>query len=49
MANLKVNMSMTKNVMPEQDPVVRSGNFEGLQEFTLQKRMPGVSQNSALP
>ena len=28
MANLKVNMSMTKNPMPEQDPVVRAGNFE---------------------
>ena len=28
MANLKVNMSMTKNEMPEQDPVVRSGNFD---------------------
>ena len=28
MANLKVNMSMTKNEMPEQDPVVRGGNFE---------------------
>ena len=28
MANLKVNMSMTKNEMPEQDPVVRAGNFE---------------------
>ena len=28
MANLKVNMSMTKNEMPEQDPVVRAGNFD---------------------
>ena len=28
MANLKVNMSMTKNPMPEQDPEVRSHNFE---------------------
>ena len=28
MANLKVNMSMTKNPMPEQDPIVRAGNFE---------------------
>ena len=28
MANLKVNMSMTKNEMPEQDPVVRTGNFD---------------------
>ena len=28
MANMKVNMSMTKNEMPEQDPVVRAGNFE---------------------
>ena len=28
MANLKLNMSMTKNPMPEQDPVVRAGNFE---------------------
>ena len=28
MANLKVNMSMTKNEMPEQDPVIRSGNFD---------------------
>ncbi|MBR1456473.1 MAG: NADPH-dependent glutamate synthase [Oscillospiraceae bacterium] len=25
---MKVNMSMTKNEMPEQDPVVRAGNFE---------------------
>ena len=28
MANLKVNMSPTKNEMPEQDPVVRAGNFD---------------------
>ena len=28
MANLKVNMSMTKNEMPEQDPIVRAGNFD---------------------
>ena len=28
MANTKVNMSMTKAEMPEQDPVVRAGNFE---------------------
>ena len=28
MANLKVNMSMQKNEMPEQDPVVRAGNFD---------------------
>ena len=28
MANLKVNMSKTKNPMPEQDPVVRAGNFD---------------------
>ena len=28
MANLKVNMSMTKAEMPEQDPVVRAGNFD---------------------
>ena len=28
MANLKVNMSMTKNEMPEQDPVVRATNFD---------------------
>ena len=28
MANLKVNMSMQKAEMPEQDPVVRAGNFE---------------------
>ncbi len=28
MANMKVNMSMEKNEMPEQDPVVRAGNFE---------------------
>ena len=28
MANLKVNMSMTKNPMPEQDPEVRSHNFD---------------------
>ncbi len=28
MANLKVNMSMTKNPMPEQNPVVRAGNFD---------------------
>ena len=28
MANLKVNMSMTKNEMPEQDPVIRAGNFD---------------------
>ena len=28
MANLKVNMSMEKNPMPEQDPEVRSHNFE---------------------
>ena len=28
MANMKVNMSMTKNPMPEQDPEVRSHNFE---------------------
>ena len=28
MANLKVNMSLTKNEMPEQDPIVRAGNFE---------------------
>ena len=28
MAHLKVNMSMTKNEMPEQDPVVRAGNFD---------------------
>lgn len=28
MANRKVNMSMTKNPMPEQDPVARAGNFE---------------------
>ena len=28
MANLKVNMSMTKNEMPEQDPVVRAANFD---------------------
>ena len=28
MANLKLNLSMTKNPMPEQDPVVRAGNFE---------------------
>ena len=28
MANLKVNMSMTKAEMPEQDPIVRAGNFE---------------------
>ena len=28
MANMKLNMSMTKNEMPEQDPVVRAGNFE---------------------
>ena len=28
MANMKVNMSMTKKPMPEQDPVVRAGNFD---------------------
>ena len=28
MANMKVNMSMQKNPMPEQDPVVRAGNFD---------------------
>ena len=28
MANLKLNTSMTKNPMPEQDPVVRAGNFD---------------------
>ena len=28
MANMKVNMSMTKAEMPEQDPIVRAGNFE---------------------
>ena len=28
MANTKVNMSMTKAEMPEQDPVVRAGNFD---------------------
>ena len=28
MANLKVNMSMQKAEMPEQDPVVRAGNFD---------------------
>ena len=28
MANMKVNMSMTKNEMPEQDPVVRAANFD---------------------
>ena len=28
MANMKVNMSMTKKTMPEQDPVVRAGNFD---------------------
>ncbi len=28
MANLNVNMSMTKNVMPEQDAAVRTGNFD---------------------
>lgn len=28
MANLKVNMSMTKAEMPEQDPIVRAGNFD---------------------
>ena len=28
MANTKVNMSLTKNPMPEQDPVVRAGNFD---------------------
>ncbi len=28
MANLKVNLSMTKAEMPEQDAVVRTGNFE---------------------
>ncbi len=28
MANTKVNMSLTKNPMPEQDPVVRTGNFD---------------------
>ena len=28
MANLKVNMSMTKNEMPEQDPIVRAENFD---------------------
>lgn len=28
MANMKVNMSMTKNEMPEQDPIVRAGNFD---------------------
>ena len=28
MTNLKVNMSMTKNPMPEQNPVVRAGNFD---------------------
>ena len=28
MANLKVNMSPTKNEMPEQDPMVRAGNFD---------------------
>ena len=28
MANLKVNLSMTKNEMPEQDPAVRTGNFD---------------------
>ena len=28
MANLKVNLSLTKAEMPEQDPVVRAGNFE---------------------
>jgi len=28
MANLKLNMSMTKNEMPEQDPIVRAGNFD---------------------
>ena len=28
MANMKVNMSLKKNEMPEQDPVVRAGNFD---------------------
>jgi len=28
MANPKVNMSLTKNEMPEQDPVIRSTNFD---------------------
>ena len=28
MANMKVNMSMTKAEMPEQDPIVRAGNFD---------------------
>ena len=28
MANLKVNLSLTKAEMPEQDAVVRTGNFE---------------------
>lgn len=28
MANLKVNLSLTKNEMPEQDPVIRAGNFD---------------------
>ena len=28
MANLKVNMSLSKSEMPEQDPVVRAGNFD---------------------
>ena len=28
MANLKVNLSMTKNEMPEQDAAVRTGNFD---------------------
>lgn len=28
MANMKVNMSLTKAEMPEQDPIVRAGNFD---------------------
>ena len=28
MANLKVNMSLTKAEMPEQDPVIRATNFD---------------------